>query len=173
MRRLWAKSGRAGRSRCGAAKDEGRRRSATARPSCGLPSRRCVAFCLPARYPPRSADQRHAPRGGELTREGFDLHDDVWGENPGTTRPGSLFQRRPSFVKNRFRQRLTTSRPMPKDAPISSLDRPSAASRIILARKTSKYGSVYFRARLSRISLSSSERFDLKGAGSWHADRPP
>jgi hypothetical protein len=53
--------------------------------------------------------------------------------------------------KNRLRHRLATSRPTESAVAISSLERPSAANRIILARNTSKYGNVYLRDRLSRI----------------------
>jgi hypothetical protein len=50
-------------------------------------------------------------------------------------------------LKKRLRHWLTTSRRVSKRAAISSLSKPSAAIRIILARTTSKYGNVYLVAR--------------------------
>ena len=116
--------------------------------------------------------KRDTKRGWQLTRDGLYLHDHLWGEKRGAARSRSLFQPWQSLMEEPLRQRLTTSRPMSRDVPISSLDRPSAASRIILARKTSKYGDVYFRARCSKTSLPLS-RARLKRARSGHAGRPP
>ncbi len=72
-------------------------------------------------------------------------------------RPGRACSSNPSrrSTKKRFRQRPTTSRGVLRRAPISSLLSPSAARRIILARWTSEYGSVYFPER-RRSSASSS-----------------
>src|SRR5438094_7538573 len=49
---------------------------------------------------------------------------------------------------------LTTSRRVLSRRAMSSLDRSSAASKIILARTTMKYGNVYFWARLVSSSVS-------------------
>jgi hypothetical protein len=46
---------------------------------------------------------------------------------------------------------------------MTSLDRPSSASRTILARTTSQYGDVYFRAIASRARRSSGERLIAYG----------
>ena len=46
---------------------------------------------------------------------------------------------------------------------MTSLDKPSSARRMILARITSQYGDVYFRAMDSSVSRSSLERFVSNG----------
>jgi hypothetical protein len=66
-------------------------------------------------------------------------------------------------VKNRFRQRPTTSRRLSRRAAISSLFNPSAANRIILARWTRKYGNVYLPARRRNSASSADERRIGKG----------
>jgi hypothetical protein len=46
---------------------------------------------------------------------------------------------------------------------MTSLDRPSSARRMILARITSQYGDVYFLAIVSNLTRSSLERLTLNG----------
>src|ERR1041384_3046531 len=46
---------------------------------------------------------------------------------------------------------------------MTSLENPSSARRMILARITSQYGDVYFRAMDSSVCRSSLERFMLNG----------
>src|SRR6266699_1168209 len=41
---------------------------------------------------------------------------------------------------------------------MASFDQPSAAKRMICARRTTKYGNVYFRTRLSNVSRSDGDR---------------
>jgi hypothetical protein len=54
-----------------------------------------------------------------------------------------------------LRQSDTTSRRVRKLRAIASFDQPSAASKIIFARSTSKYGRVYFAALAVNIRRSS------------------
>ena len=100
------------------------------------------------------------PRGGrKLTREGLDLDDHLWGERPGGG-PGAGALRGPAGVHGRSACATGSRHRGRRRARRRSRHwgRPAAASRIILARSTSKYGNVYLRARLSRISRSLRER---------------
>jgi hypothetical protein len=56
---------------------------------------------------------------------------------------------------NRLHHLLTIWRGVPKRVAMTSLDKPCAGKRMILARMTSRYGDVYFRARVSSFSCSS------------------
>src|SRR5215467_10401611 len=60
--------------------------------------------------------------------------------------------------ENRFRHLLTIWRGVSRREAMTSLDNPSSARRMILARMTSQYGDVYFRAIDSSIRRSSLER---------------
>ncbi len=81
--------------------------------------------------------QRNITGGRQFTGKGLNLNDEFWG---GKTRgrPGRSRSSRPAkrSSKKRFRHMLTTSRRVSRREAISSLDSPSAAIRIILARCT-------------------------------------
>ena len=64
---------------------------------------------------------------------------------------------------NRLRHLLTICRGVSSRDAMTSLDRPSSASRTILARTTSQYGEVYLRAIASRARRSSRERLIAYG----------
>ena len=64
---------------------------------------------------------------------------------------------------NRLRHLLTICRGVSSRDAMTSLDRPSSASRTILARMTSQYGDVYLRAIPSRARRSSRERLIAYG----------
>src|SRR5215469_9159165 len=65
--------------------------------------------------------------------------------------------------ENRFRHLLTIWRGVSRRDAMTSLDNPSSASKMILARITSQYGDVYFRAIDSSAWRSSLERFISNG----------
>src|SRR5215471_5652316 len=65
--------------------------------------------------------------------------------------------------ENRFRHLLTIWRGVSRREAITSLDNPSSARRMILARITSQYGDVYLRAIDSSVCRSSLERFISNG----------
>ena len=74
------------------------------------------------------------------------------GERGHSSRPGKRAK------QNRLRHLLTIWRGVSSRTAITSLDSLSAARRMILARTTSQYGDVYFRARDSRVWRSSGVR---------------
>src|ERR1700674_5124609 len=63
--------------------------------------------------------------------------------------------------ENRLRHLLTIWRGVSRREAMTSLDNPSSARRMILARITSQYGDVYFLAIDSSVCRSSLERFTL------------
>jgi hypothetical protein len=82
-----------------------------------------------------------------------------WGEERALCRLRGSDSRPGSRARaNRLRHLLTICRGVSSRDAITSLDRPSAASRTILARTTSQYGDVYLRAIASRVRRSSLER---------------
>src|SRR5215831_13069518 len=75
--------------------------------------------------------------------------------------------------ENRFRHLLTIWRGVSKRDAITSLDNPSSARRMILARITSQYGDVYFRVMDSSVCRSSLERFMSNGLFLGISDNSP
>src|SRR5207344_3022644 len=95
-----------------------------------------------------------------------------WGEKRALRPPrGSSSRPGKRAKQNRLRHLLTIWRGVSSRAAITSLDSPSAARRTILARMTSQYDDVYFRAKDSRAWRSSAVRTTLIGAYSWHQRR--
>ena len=105
------------------------------------------------------ARERQPEAMRQLTGERLLLVRRRWGEKRAgrpprgcSSRPG----RRASA--NRLRHLLTIWRGVSRRAAMTSLDRPWAARRTILALMTSRYGDVYFRALVSSSYCSSLER---------------
>lgn len=91
----------------------------------------------------------------KLTGEGLYLNDDAGGENRAGRPPRGCSSRPGRRAKaNRLRHLLTICRGVSKRVAMTSLDNPCAAKRTILARMTSLYGDVYFRARVCSFSCS-------------------
>ena len=87
-----------------------------------------------------------------------------WGEKRALGRPRGCASRPGRRARaNRLRHLLTICRGVSRRDAMTSLDRPSAASRTILARTTSQYGDVYLRAIASRARRSSRERLIAYG----------
>jgi len=84
----------------------------------------------------------------EAQRRGFYLDGDA-------TRGGNRGPRGKRANANRLRQLPMTCRGVSKRAAMTSLDRPRAAKRTILARITSRSGDVYLRTLASNSSCSS------------------
>src|SRR6185369_61867 len=85
--------------------------------------------------------------GGEVHRQVLSLGRRDWGEKR-ALRPPRGCASRPGMRarENRFRHLLTIWRGVSRRDAMTSLDNPPSASRMILARITSQYGDVYFRA---------------------------
>jgi hypothetical protein len=78
-----------------------------------------------------------------------------WGEKRAGRPPRGCSSRPGRRIKaNRLRHLLTIRRGVSKRVAMTSLDNPWAAKRMILARITSRYGDVYFRARIFSFSCS-------------------
>jgi hypothetical protein len=91
--------------------------------------------------------------------EGFNLNDEAGGKS-------GLYARLEAALKARQSGESESLAPLADDlagvssrAAMTSLDRPWSARRIILARITSQYDDVYFRAMDCRDCRSSEERF--------------
>src|SRR3984893_5701168 len=79
-----------------------------------------------------------------------------WGEKRAGRPPRGCSSKPGSRIKaNRLRHLLTICRGVSKRVAMTSLDNPWAAKRTTLARITSRYGDVYFRALTSSFSCSS------------------
>ena len=89
------------------------------------------------------------------TGEGLYLNDDAGGERAGRPPRGCSSRPGRRAKANRLRHLLTICRGVSKRVAMTSLGNPWAAKRTILARITSRYGDVYFRARVFNFSCSS------------------
>ena len=100
--------------------------------------------------------QRHIAVTGQLAREPLNVDDDAGGKSGLRARLEVPPRGRPRVLsKKRWRHLLTIWRGISSRAAITSLRKPSAASKTILARMTSRYGDVYLRARASSAARSS------------------
>src|SRR5229473_2392764 len=96
------------------------------------------------------------PDDEEVHKRGPLLARRRWGEKRAGRPPRGCSSRPGRRAKaNRLRHLLTICRGVSKRVAMTSFDRPCAAKRTILARITSRYGDVYFRARASSFSCSS------------------
>ena len=95
----------------------------------------------------------------EFTGERLNLDDEAGGKSGLYARPEAAPQGQAvGREQNRFRHLLTIWRGVSRRAAMTSLDSPSSARRMILARITSQYGDVYCRAWFSSAMRSSLER---------------
>jgi hypothetical protein len=110
----------------------------------------------------------------QLTGKGLHLNDPILGGNV-RGRPGRDRSCKPAkrSSKNRLRHMLTTSRRQSSRSAMRSLESPSAASKIILARTTSKYGNVYLPPRRRNSRSSSSDRTISYGLRRGKERTPP
>lgn len=97
-------------------------------------------------------------------RQGFNRDHDGSGEKRAGRPPrGRSSRPRKRSSKNRFRHLLTMCRGVSSRAAISSLSRPAAAYKAILALITALYDDVYCRAIASSLSRSAVERVIVHG----------
>jgi hypothetical protein len=103
-----------------------------------------------------SRARAEVPDDEEAHRRGPLLERRRWGEKRAGRPPRGCSSRPGRRAKaNRLRHLLTTCRGVSKRTAMTSLDNPCAAKRTILARMTSLYGDVYFRACVSSFTCSS------------------
>src|ERR1700730_9358212 len=100
--------------------------------------------------------ERESQTMRKFTGEGLYLNDDAGGKRVRDARHEVAPHRPGRRAKaNRLRHLLTICRGVSKRAAMTSFDNPCAAKRTILARMMSRYGDVYFRARVSSFRYSS------------------
>jgi hypothetical protein len=101
----------------------------------------------------------------KLTSQGLYLNDELGEKRAG--RPSRGCSSRPGrrAKANRLRHLLTICRGVSKRVAMTSFDNPCAAKRMILARMTSRYDDVYFRACVSSFSCSADVSTMRNGLG--------